>query len=194
MANDITLHFIQQVFSQGKNLTFAEIGIDQGSTSLEIARFLTNKGTLHLFDYQDVVEKVADKLISLGMTNIATHGCSRCSLDSYNWNLMKIMKEQSGIQFDYVYLDGAHTWSIDGLAFFLCDMLLKQGGFIDFDDYFWTHASSPTCNPKVFPNIAKMYTLEQIATPQVNLIVDLIVRKTGRYQEVIPNKIFMKIK
>jgi len=36
-----------------------------------------------------------------------------------------------------------------------------------------------------------MYTAEQIATPQVALIVDLLIRRNGRYREALHNKIFM---
>jgi hypothetical protein len=38
---------------------------------------------------------------------------------------------------DYVFLDGAHTFAIDALTFFLTDRLLKIGGHFDFDDYSW---------------------------------------------------------
>lgn len=37
--------------------------------------------------------------------------------------------------FGYVYLDGVHTWAIDGLAFVLLDRMLRLGGAIEFDDY-----------------------------------------------------------
>ena len=37
--------------------------------------------------------------------------------------------------FDYVFIDGAHTWMLDALAFLLVDRLLRVGGYVDFDDY-----------------------------------------------------------
>lgn len=192
-ANELTLNFVRQAFTDTSPLTFAEIGVDKGDTSLELAHFLNGRGTLHLFDYENVASKVKDRLAAKGLNNTVVHGCSRCSHDSYNWNLMRLLRDSTELRFDYVFLDGAHTWEIDGLAFFLCDILLKKNGFIDFDDYDWCHASSPTCNPTSYPSIAKMYTMEQISTPNVALVVDLLVRRSGRYKEILRNKIFMRI-
>lgn len=192
-ANETSLHFLRHAFATAETpLTFAEIGVDKGDTSLELARFLKGKGTLHLFDFEDVALRVRDRLATEGLTNTVIHGCSRCSHDSYNWNLMHLLRDSPEFRFDYVYLDGAHTWEIDGLAFFLCDILLKKNGFIDFDDYEWCHASSPTCNPKCYPKILKMYNMEQISTPNIALVVDLLVRRSGRYREILRNKIFMR--
>lgn len=193
-ANETSICFVRHAFANTEtHLVFAEIGIDKGDTSLELARFLNGRGVLHLFDYEDVVVRVRNRLAAEGIKNIELHGCSRCSHDSYNWNLMKLLTGAPKLRFDYVYLDGAHTWEIDGMAFFLCDMLLKKNGFIDFDDYEWSHATSPTCNPRSFPGITKMYTAEQIATQQVALVVDLLARGCGRYREVVRNKVFMRI-
>jgi len=105
---------------------------------------------------------------------------------------MRILQQNPGPLFDYVYLDGAHTWAIDALTFFLIDLLLKPGGYIDFDDYHWTIDGSPTVNPRVYPRIREMYTEEQMQASQVALIVDLLVRRPGRYEEVVPDKIFRK--
>ena len=39
--------------------------------------------------------------------------------------------------YDFVFLDGAHTWDTDGLAFAAVDRLLAPGGWILFDDLDW---------------------------------------------------------
>ena len=36
--------------------------------------------------------------------------------------------------FDFIYLDGAHTWTIDGLAALLAERLLRPGGWLLLDD------------------------------------------------------------
>ena len=96
---------------------------------------------------------------------------------SYNWQLAKLVAANDGPIFDYIFLDGAHTFAVDALTFFLCDKLLKIGGYIDFDDYNWTLRASPSLRPERFPLTAKLYTREQIDTPQVKMIIDLLVRK-----------------
>jgi hypothetical protein len=172
--------------------TIAEIGVATGSTSEGILRYLDGEGVLHLFDREDVLEPVAERLHGLGYRNFVCHGNSRRTLDSYDWSLMKLLRDHPAPFFDYVYLDGAHTWAYDALAFCLVDRLLVPGGYLDFDDYDWTIEGSPTVNPRVFPVMRKLYTEEQMATPQVRLIVDLLVRPDGRYEEIVPDKIFRK--
>jgi len=104
-----------------------------------------------------------------------------------------LLGTSDGPIYDYVFLDGAHTFAIDALTFFLADKLLKVGGHMDFDDYGWSLGSSPSLSPARFPLTAKLYTQEQIDLPQVKMIVDILVRKSGRYVEVVNDKVFQKI-
>ncbi|HUS12863.1 MAG TPA: hypothetical protein VMZ30_20505, partial [Pyrinomonadaceae bacterium] len=101
-----------------------------------------------------------------------------------------VLKQHTEPIYDYVYLDGAHTWNIDALAFFLIDRLLKVGGYIDFDDYHWSPQKSRAMNPLV---TRLMFTTSQIREPHVRLIVDLLVKRDPRYAEVKKNKIYKKI-
>jgi hypothetical protein len=106
--------------------------------------------------------------------------------------LAKLIERSDGPIFDYIFIDGAHTFAIDGLTFFLADQLLKPGGYVDFDDYTWSLAISSSLRPERFPLTSKLYTREQIDTPQVKMVVDLLVRKSERYTEVYSNKVFRK--
>ena len=120
-------------------------------------------------------------------------GCSYKLLDSYNWMLAQQIQRHSGPIYDYVFLDGAHTFAIDALAFVLVDRLLNVGGYVDFDDYDWTLAASPSLGPRVFPLTQRLYPVDQIEAQQVRMIIDVLVRRDPRYREVVPNKIFQKI-
>jgi predicted O-methyltransferase YrrM len=172
--------------------TVAEIGVARGATSLALARVMANRGTLHLFDYADVVQRVGAAVNAHGFHNVQLHGNSRRLLDSYNWSLMRLLRDQPGFRFDYIFLDGAHTWVHDALAFLLLDRMLVPGGHIDFDDYDWTIANSPTMCPERFPQASEWFSDEQIETCQVKLVVDLLVRGSG-YEEVVENKVFRKV-
>ncbi len=60
----------------------------------------------------------------------------------YNWFLHRKLKEQlrDGVLepvYDFVFLDGAHTWLEDGLALLLLERLVKPGGWIHLDDLAW---------------------------------------------------------
>jgi predicted O-methyltransferase YrrM len=156
----------------------AEIGVFKGHTSMEFAKFLDGEGELHLFDYEDRVTSVVATLKHAGFRNVRAFGSSYKLMDSYNWSLAKLIDENTGPIYDYVFLDGAHNWAIDALTTFLADRMLKVGGYLDFDDYNWTLCESPSLNPKSFPLTRKLYTAEQIASKQAKMILDLIVRVT----------------
>lgn len=183
-----TLEFVQT--TNVRNI--AEIGIYEGSTSNGFAEYLNNDGTLYLFDYSDRVKSVEEQLRQRGYTNVRSFGNSHKLNDSYNWTLMRLLQKHDTPLFDYVFLDGAHTWHVDALTFFLVDRLLKPGGYIDFDDYDWSLEVSPSLNPERFPPTRRQYTSDQISERHVKLIIELLVRRSPNYREIVENKIFQK--
>lgn len=187
-ANNTTIDFVSSTSVR----CIAEIGIYEGDTSVHFADHLGEKGQLHLYDFEERVDAVADRLAARGFDGVVKHGTTHKTFDSYNWSLMQTLEEHEEPIFDYVFLDGAHTWHHDALAFLLVDRLLVPGGYVDFDDYEWTLAGSPSLNPLAFPRTKDDYTAEQIDARQVELIVDLLVRRDDRYTEIVPNKIFQK--
>jgi predicted O-methyltransferase YrrM len=68
---------------------------------------------------------------------------------SYTWWLKERVAERSDAQgnvaplYDFVYLDGAKNWTIDGLAVVLVEKLLRPGGWLLLDDLDWTYAQDP---------------------------------------------------
>ena len=171
---------------------YAEVGVYKGYTAAVIAEHLGGEGEIHLFDYEDRVAPAAQRVRETGHPRVVEHPNSRRIMDSYNWSLMRALEAAGEPCFDYVYLDGAHTWAIDALAFFLSDRLLAAGGYLDFDDYRWTLAGSPSMKPEVFPDVRRLYTDEQIGEAQIARVVDLLVRPDPRYEEVVENKVFRK--
>jgi predicted O-methyltransferase YrrM len=184
-----TLPFLATVICR----QIAEIGVGTGETSLKLARYLAGQGTLHLFDRQDTVAAVADQIRRSGFDNVRSYGCSNRCLDSYNWPLGKLIDEHSEPLFDYVFLDGAHTWAHDALAFFLIDRLLIPGGYLDVDDYLWTIAASPTSSPDREPALRALYTDEQMSAQQIKMVVDRLIRRTPGYVEIVEGRIFRKV-
>lgn len=183
---------VERVRASGARVV-AEIGIYRGYTSRALAEVLADRGELHLFDFEDRVGEVTAELHAAGYRNVIGHGNSYRLSDSYNWSLMRLLRENPEPIFDYVFLDGAHTWDIDALTFFLADRLLRIGGHLELDDYGWSLAGSPSLNPAVFPRTAERYTEEQIGERHVALIVDLLVRRDPRYREVVPARVFRKV-
>lgn len=56
----------------------------------------------------------------------------------YTWFLHDRLREDPGPRYDFCFLDGGKSWTVDGMAFFLVDRLLREGGWMVFDDYSWT--------------------------------------------------------
>ena len=131
-----TYDFMKTVFGPKQHFTYAEFGIYQADTALNVCELFSNC-SLHLFDFHDAVARAEVKLRSFS-SRIFYYGNSQRYNNSYNWSLMKLISENNGAPiFDYCFLDGAHTVAIDALNFFLCDRLLRVGGYMDFDDYEW---------------------------------------------------------
>lgn len=186
-----TYDFMEKIFGRESHFAYAELGIYRGDTSRNVCERFPNC-SLHLFDFFSNLER-AQKQLSVFKNEIFYYGNSQKYNDSYNWNLLKLIEtNQNKPIFDYCFLDGAHTFAIDGLTFFLCDRLTKVGGYLDFDDYSWSLRGS-SLDPLKIPEIAAQYTEEQIDSKQVALIVDHLVRPDSRYKEIVTNKIFRKI-
>lgn len=186
--NGATVEFFRSTGSRA----YAELGVYKGYTAARIAEELAGEGEIHLFDYEDRLVEAASRVRATGHTKVIEHANSRRIMDSYNWSLMGLLAEHGEPIFDYVFIDGAHTWMLDALAFLLVDRLLRVGGYVDFDDYAWTLGGSPSMKPEVFPDVCRLYSPEQIEERQVALVVDVLVRPDPRYEELLENKVFRK--
>lgn len=97
---------------------------------------------------------------------------------SYTWRLMELIDESPTPRFDFCFIDGAHSWAVDGFAFFLADRLLRPGGWIVFDDLDWTYATSPTMRDS--ETVREMPSAER-DTPQVRKVYELLVKTHPGY-------------
>jgi predicted O-methyltransferase YrrM len=91
---------------------------------------------------------------------------------SFTWRLMKMLEAEPVPTFDFCYLDAGHNWATTGYGFLLVDRLLRPGGWVIFDDIYWTYATSPTLRDS--PRVQAMPQDER-ETPQVKKVFDLLV-------------------
>ncbi|PWB88798.1 hypothetical protein C5688_18920 [Methylocystis sp. MitZ-2018] len=186
-----TYEFLKSAFTGQQHFCYSEFGIYRADTAENVCKLFKN-ATLYLFDFEHNVEHARQKLSKYD-NKINYYSNTQKYNDSYNWSLMKLIGDQNGASlFDYCFLDGAHTVAVDALNFFLCDRLLRVGGYMDFDDYNWRLRGS-SLDPQKVPQISEQYTNEQIESYQVKMIVDLLVKPNSRYKEVVPQKIYQKI-
>lgn len=167
----------------------AEFGVYHGHTSRELAAILPAFGLLDLFDFEDVALPLAEEIGKRSQCRVRGFGSSYQLRDSYCWPMATLLRENPEPIWDYVFLDGAHTWDVDGFAFLLADMLLVPGGYLDLDDYEWTLARSKALSSLAVT--AQCYTQEQRETPQVAMVAEILVARRG-YTEIQPRKLWRK--
>lgn len=168
-------------------LTIAEVGVGYGATSVEIVKRLRKKDAFYFYSFQEEVDELFNDLKKQDYCKciLVPLGNSHALYDSFCWNLGKQViknneEHKKGI-FDLVYLDGAHSFLYSGLACALLKMLVREGGYLIFDDLNWSYGKSFSLNPKVFPEITKQYTQEQIDTFQIQMVVDAFMENDDQW-------------
>jgi predicted O-methyltransferase YrrM len=87
--------------------------------------------------------------------------------------------------YDFCFLDGAHNWTIDGLAVILIERLLRPGAWLLLDDVDWTYAGYEE-DISITPPSDKMFTMseDELHTPQVGAVVEVIIKSHPSFSEV----------
>lgn len=164
-----------------------ELGFAHGNSTCYIAAALAERGngsvlTIDRAEARQRRPSIIDLLEQTGLGSFVTPVFAE---SSYTWELMRLLEQQregrgTRPRFDFAFIDGAHSWETDGLAFFLVDKLLKPGGWILFDDVHWTFAGSPTMRGTEM--VSAMPESER-TTPQVMRVFGLLVMQHPGYDE-----------
>jgi predicted O-methyltransferase YrrM len=99
---------------------------------------------------------------------------------SYTWFLKERVEERSDSAgncqplYDFCYLDGAHNWTIDGLAAVLVEKLLLPGGWLLLDDLPWAYSDDG--------GDLHLSASEQ-ATPHMDAVYELLVKQHPNFTE-----------
>jgi len=108
---------------------------------------------------------------------------------SYTWWLKEQVQARSDRAgnveplYDFVYLDGAKHWTIDGLAVVLVEKLLRPGGWLLMDDLDWTYAQDP--GREATDGIVHRELSEAERTePHLRAVFDLIVAQHPAFTDV----------
>ena len=121
-----------------------ELGHAHGVSTIYIAAALdeTGQGCLDTVDLYSSIEREPNLETLLEGSNLGHTVNIHREKNSYNWFLKKKIQSQTENDscepcYDFCFFDGAKNWTIDGFAFFLVDKLLRNGGWILFDDLKW---------------------------------------------------------
>jgi predicted O-methyltransferase YrrM len=154
-----------------------ELGMAHGGSAVYIASALEANGAGHLdsVDLHIAKERVPPATETLERAGLEHRVTLNYEDTSYTWFLHDKLREQlrdgERIEplYDFVFIDGAHTWDVDALAFALVDRLLKPGGWILLDDLDWNIGDSDTSLPQVqrdLPHVREIWELLALTHPQ----------------------------
>jgi predicted O-methyltransferase YrrM len=171
---------ITQLIAEQQVEHILELGFRHGVSTCYMAATLAEQGrgqitTIDLVKARDHDPNIETLLERLGLRERVTVFYEPTS---YTWRLMKFLDADPQPRFDLCYLDGAHNWFVDALAFFLVDRLLKPGGWIIFDDLDWSFATAPSL--KDTPHVQAMPEDER-TTPHIRKIYELLVKTHPDY-------------
>jgi len=166
-----------------------ELGFAHGAGSGYIAAALDemDKGHLTCVDiesslgFQPTIEQTLEHLALSDRVSIHRE------VNSYNWFLKKTIEAQTCGDvckpcFDFVFIDGSKNWTIDGMAFFLANKLLRPGGWILFDDYDWRYADALAKGKENSDGVStRELSDDQIEQPNVAAIFHLLVAQHPGY-------------
>jgi predicted O-methyltransferase YrrM len=87
-------------------------------------------------------------------------------------------------EYDLCIIDGPKNWTIDGCAFFLVDKLLKENGWIIFDDYLWTYAEADSRRDATDGITHRRLSEVERNTPHIKEIFELLVKQHPNYSDL----------
>lgn len=162
-----------------------ELGTAHGVSAAYMAAALDANGTGHLTTVDSTrgaAHYQPDPVIErAGIGHLIT--MVRTDDSSYNWWLKGQVEGRSDAQgnclpvYDFCYLDGAHDWTIDGLATLLVEKLLNPGGWLLLDDLDWTYATG-------MPEHDKRMSVAERTQPHVRAIFDLLVKQHPSFTQL----------
>lgn len=161
-----------------------ELGFAHGVSSCYIGAALkaNGRGTLTTIDLESARQRQPDISTLLAQTGLQDWVRPIHTPTSYTWELMRLLDDGANNEqpFDFAFIDGAHSWFVDGFAFFLVDRLLKPGGWILFDDLDWTYSTSRTMHDT---EMVKAMPADERTTAQVGKVFDLLIRTHPQYEQ-----------
>jgi hypothetical protein len=126
-------------------------------------------------------------LSRLGLANVVT---IHREINSYTWFLKKKIAARSARGncepcYDFCFIDGAKNWTMDGLAFFLVDKLLRENGWILFDDYGFTYEKYLKRREVLDGISLRQLGPDERAEAQIEQIFELLVRQHPSYSNFL---------
>jgi predicted O-methyltransferase YrrM len=161
-----------------------ELGFAHGTSTCYMAAALDEiggEGHIVTIDNRNALSRDPSIFDMLDRCGLAHRVTPVIADTSYTWELMGMLERDPQPRFDFVFVDGAHLWDVDGFAFLLADRLLVPGGWVLFDDLDWTLGTSPSLRNKEW---VQALPEEQRKMAQVRKVFELLVRAHPEYTDL----------
>jgi predicted O-methyltransferase YrrM len=168
-----------------------ELGIAHGTATCVMAAALDELGggsiaAVDLLAAADAFQPTAEQ--QLTTTDLERFARVHRMQSGYTWFLhdeirRRTVDDRCEPDYDLCIIDGPKNWTIDGCAFFLVDKLLKQNGWLIFDDYLWTYQHSGREATDGIAN--RSMSDDELRTPQIREVFELLVKQHPNYSEFV---------
>lgn len=188
--------YLYDLIRDQKLMHVLELGIAHGTATCYMAAALDELGGGHV----DAVDlKEASQIFrpsaeeQLAQTGLASRATIHRMQTGYTWFLHDEIKRRTTNdvcepKYDLCIIDGPKNWTIDGCAFFLADKLLKEGGWIIFDDYTWTYAQADAKRSATDGISHRSLSDEERKTPHIEEVFHLLVKQHPNYSEFVERR------
>jgi predicted O-methyltransferase YrrM len=168
-----------------------ELGTGHGVSAAYIAAGLADNGAGHLttVDFEDSRPDPAPDTV-LALAGVLEWVTIVRRYSSYTWWLKKELERMSDAAgnctpvYDFVYLDGAKNWTIDGLTVILAEKLLRPGGWLLLDDLGWTYDLDPG-RAATDGIVHRELSSSERREPHMRAVWNLLVRQNPAFTEFV---------
>lgn len=182
--------FIYNLILKEKLANILELGIAHGTATCYMAAAIEELGcgsitSVDLLETMDTFKpSVEEQLGKTGLSNIVT---VKRMQTGYTWFLHdEIVKNTEGNIctpiYDLCIIDGPKNWTIDGAAFFLADKLLRNNGWVIFDDYNWKYANADLTRTSTDGITHRFLSEDERETSQIKDVFEFLVKQHPNYK------------
>ena len=181
--------FLYDLILKERLTNILELGIAHGTATCYMAAALQELGegsitSVDLIEVKDTFKPSAEE--QLEKTGLSKFATVKRMQTGYTWFLHDEIVNNTKDNvcnevYDLCVIDGPKNWTIDGAAFFFVDKLLKQNGYIIFDDYRWTYAAANSRRDSTDGITHRALSKEEQEIPHIREVFELLVKQHPHY-------------
>lgn len=181
--------FLYDLILKEKCSRILELGVGHGTATCYMAAALQELGrgsvtAVDLIAAKEWFTPSAEEQFE--MTGLSSYVDLVRMQTGYTWFLHDEIQKQTESNrcrpvYDLCIIDGPKNWTIDGATFFMVDKLLRNRGWIIFDDYNWTYANSDKKRNSTDGIVHREMSEDERNTPHIREVFELLVKQHPDY-------------